>query len=545
MAPRKNQTDCGWLIVIFIHEVAFYRKNWNKIVDDIAKKGPGPEGSNNQIYLIRDSVREMEDPANPGSRINSFRLSVNQLKKKPDGSYKFLKEKVDFDNRDRNCWKAGFRYVYDKLKGRRNMLISISHGAAFGIDVDTTKVVRPNIPVEMRMALANTVADNKPKKMVVVSNDFYYLDKKEISEMRKRKNWASTDPKTKKFITEGRIPKKGKDNFCRNLEILWIADLAATLRDLLGKTKIDLTLLNNCYMQAFDTGYLLRDNASYIVAAEGALRDEGYDYLALLDRIYKDANVDNKTLASGVIKDYKAFYEREQMSDDLDGQAIFANNTAPYEDALTLFNEVLDGLRKNWAAAIPQLVEIREKYIMYVSTPQRAYPLDKMNMIDAFQWALLVADRVGCFAGTDLRKRIEAMHKAIVADSSVGSLLTGHDAVTTSKFGYMGISLFYPNTEDWQSLNYLPWCAYFGDQNPSVWKDNWQQFLVDYYRASANLGAPHLPAPPPGPLPPAPIPAPPGMPVTPTPPPGITPPVRPVPGPLPIGVPSVPIPPNV
>lgn len=499
--------ECDWLAVFFIHEVAEFKDQSDAIIDQILKAGANDTTA---VYLIMDSVQQVArpveppDPARPGAThpVNYFTMTVSRLQKDhATGSSNWARLNVPIDNLDKQCWKQGFAYVFSTVKAKRNMMMCFSHGAAFGIDADHDDQVRKGrgpVP-EAAAAVAG------PRKMNIVSNRYYYLDQKDIAGFLEKEDMQTNylasgvqvppikDP-DRTLVKRGLIPKGNRKRVCSKLQILWISQLAATLKECLDKNQIDLLLMNNCYMQSFDTGFLLKDNVEYIIAPEGVLNAVGYDYYRLLNRIAATPEVDNASLAEGVIEDYEQYYNDLQYGDYLAGQAVFAATTARYCEGLGLFGGFLKILQDNWNTVVGALVDIRENHLLYVSAADDAYSSNNPNMIDVFTWVQMVIGRLGgLFGSTSLLGDFQTLKTEIAPYGYVGSRLTGHDAdpANTKKYGYSGISIFYPLLADLRQIQLPALCTYFADQVPSDWESTWKCFLAQYYLS----GKSSMPAP--------------------------------------------------
>lgn len=477
-----NPDKCyEWLTVIFLHEAFDLQEQSDAILDEL--KGAGA-GKDNIVYLILDSVSHPKNPM--GQQVNIFQLSVQLLTFHADKqAWTFDPVDVPFNNADRSCWKVAFSYIYSRVKAKRRILISFSHGAAFGINADLGKVIRIDAdgnPVVSPESLA--------KGITVTSNHFAYLDKKDIATIEQMPQWAPLSSTDKDLINKGEVPLDKNSRACKRVEMVWINDLADTLKSCLGKEKIDLLILNNCYMQCFDTGYLLREIVDYILAPEGSLDAIGYDYGTLMKKINKKPpEYDVLRLAKETVDDYVAFYKAQDNVFRLDQQAVYLVATKAYEEALALFTQFLDVLDEHLPTIIDDLIDIRENKILYVSCDIDEYTANYLDMIDAFQWVEMVMTRCAdIFKDTDLATVLPRVKGEILQAGHKGDRLKQFDAsARPKKFGYEGISIFFPLKTDFAALtvdNPTPWCLFFADQLPSAWESRWKAFLNKYFGMS-------------------------------------------------------------
>jgi hypothetical protein len=168
---------------------------------------------------------------------------------------------------------------------------------------------------------------------------------------------------------------------------------------------------------------------------------------------------------------------------DLSRQAVYVNDLSVYDQALSLFEQLLHILEESLPEAIDNLIVVREQMISYVSFQDDYYSNNYLDMIDAFNWIQKVVMRCNdLFSCTPLLAQFLDLRNKLVIASHVGeSLLKDGGGLAATKYGYSGVSIFYPSRADISRLKPLPWCAYFGNQIPSQWEKEWKMFLKKYY----------------------------------------------------------------
>jgi hypothetical protein len=456
VVERYNIYD--WILVVYVHEIPYYIHQSDAIVRCILGAVSAQVRARVAVFVIRETVRQVMEPlpaggvgdteadgiVDPGrlAPVNYYRLTVSELQVDERGVAGFVevpREGIGFSGEGvevpgearyegryegKDGWRHALRATFPRVKARRRMLVSFSHGAAFGINVDMEGLMR----LQWRVA-----AD-----------------------------------------AEDRCGGDG----CGELPLLWTSDLAAELKNCLGGQPIDVLLLNNCYMQCFETGYALKDQVRFIVAAEGALGAIGYDYAGLMRRVLERPGDDNEVLVRGIIGDYAAAISRAEQA----GQAVFANRAGEYENAMVLLERLTVILVKRIDEVIDVLVDIRENKLLYVSAPLNGYTSNYLCMIDLFAWARMVFDRLGdLFGGTGLAAEFAALRERMVVAGEVGEGLVEHDAgwpgaMGTPIYGYSGLAIFYPRSADLKLLRPIPRCASL----IAPWKD----FLDIFYSRS-------------------------------------------------------------
>jgi hypothetical protein len=516
VVERYNIYD--WILVVYVHEIPYYIHQSDAIVRCVLEAasggtpGPGtaacavpplclaapvdavsqagavpplgiaaPVRARVAVFVIMETVRQVMEPllsvdgeagevVDPGrvAPVNYYRLTVRELQLDGRGVARLVEvpgdgvdapgDSVDAAGDDvevpgagigvsgegrfegRDGWRQALRATFPRVKAKRRMLVSFSHGAAFGINVDMEGLMRVQV--------------------------------------------------------------------CEKLPILWSDDLASELKNCLGDQPIDVLVLNNCYMQCFETGYALKDQVRFMVAAEGALGATGYDYAGLMKRLFEQPGGEHEApgdevdaLVKGIITDYAAAIFREEQA----GQAVFANRTSEYGRLLMLLERLTAILLQRMGEVIDVLVDIRENKLLYVSAPLNGYTSNYLCMIDLFAWVNMVFDRLGhLFEGDGLAAEFAVLKQRMVVAGKVGEGLVEHDAgwpeadangrgrtTVTPIYGYSGLSIFYPRSVDWQTLRPIPRCARLVDP--------WKRFLGAYYARSPLAPAIKNPGPSRGP----------------------------------------------
>ncbi len=391
-----------WLLVIYVHEIPLYIHQSNAILRTVLG---APAGGNVAVFVIKEAVTQNMAPLAGGSAspVNHYTLTVSKLERDERGFACFVPLPDEVLSVGREGWRHALRAIFPQVRARRRMLVSFSHGAAFGINVDM----------------------------------------------------------------EGLMRSSGR---CADLPIVWTADLAGELKNCLQDEAIDVLLFNNCYMQCMETGYLLREQVRFIVAAEGALGAIGYDYGKLMRRLMGQRETDAEEMARGIIDDYE---QRE-------GEAVFANRAGEYGAAVAMLERLVQVLLARFDEVIDVLVDIREHKLLYVSAPLNAYTSNYLGMIDLFAWVDMVFDRLGdLVAGSGFTApaaEFSALRLRLVVAGKVGEGLVQHDAAGMPKYGYSGVSIFYPRSVDLALLKPIPGCACKIAQ--------WDHFLERYYSRS-------------------------------------------------------------
>jgi hypothetical protein len=466
-----------WMILFFVHEISEDLPESKEMYDIIQRYG-GSE--NNVVFLIKDSISQKEDEQH-----FSFRLGVWRLeKKKGSEAYELSPvQGLQIDNKDRRCWDQAFKFIFKHFYSRRKMLITFSHGAAFGINRDLKHIHRPP-----GQRLAGQAA-NPSGNVTEVRGRSYLLDRTDILRLKERgalsdgSQVVSSRDNEEVFV----VRKPAEDPLCKALEVLWISDLAASLERRLDDAHIDVLLMVNCYMQLFDNGYLLRNKVSYMIAPEGKMLAIGYDYKKIFETLRSTPEITNKQLVTKIVRDYVQMYMgMEGGPDYLSTNELSANDLQYYSVALKGFEKFVKLLRCHIPELIEDLQEIRNNQMDTVSGSE------SYQLVDAGLWIRLVAEM---FPGNrdfqEFARWFRRLHERMVVAKHIGEGLKQHDASQSRKYGYSGISILYPDSRFDFKDSQVAWCAYFDKSMPPEFgqRSRWSSFLRHYLKLSAPPAA--------------------------------------------------------
>jgi len=496
----KQRKMYDWLVIVFIHEIQNDLDYSNAIISAIEKAGCS---DNIAVFLIRDSVSVDEE-----AREFSFRLGVSKLEPlSSGGGWAFMpvtSPNLKIRNKNKGCWDDAFRYIYGEYFGERNMMITFSEGAGFGINADVgTHVQRPDtsaphgfvdlaagfpagisaeVPGDV---LAGLPADLPAPRGLVATNKYYLLDEDEM-------NGLLTDPESApsgivKHQENMWVIEKGPDiHLCKNLEVLWISQLAEALNRYLYGADVDVFLMSNCFMQLFDNGYTLSSKVKFLVAAEGYMSMRGYDFAALMKLLNTTPAISAESIVKQVLIDLNQLYQRVGDAVASSSATIFANRLKFYPLALRVFEDLLEELEPLLPRIAPKLQDIRNQMLCVTNNPK--YPL-----VDAGLWVRLVAEQVRELENGDYYAKIFGeLQEKIVVGNLLDKLSQASDQTAARRHGYSGISIYFPLDDKMHENQEIVWCAYFDKaiKAPFRERSRWHEFLKKYFAALANVKKP-------------------------------------------------------
>jgi len=452
------EIEYDWLVIVFVHEIVEDITQSRQFVDQIERAS---HNTNSLVFLVKDTYLG-SDTLPGGEKTFTFMLSLSRLEMKGDGSFRFIPvEGVPIYNPDKHCWETAFNYIYANFRARRRMLLTLSHGAGLGINGDAGTVIRPVVSE-------------------VITNPYYFLDRQDVSVLS-GPSFTGIDKDSKNDIEKGLIRKDPASVACRSLEILWISELRDALVRCLGSRPIDLLVMVNCNMQLFDAGFMLSKNVRYLVAPEGSVLAPGYDYGRLFALISQDPTTGGSAIAKSIVYDYKELSCR--IGDTF--TSLFANSLEPYPLLLAVFKEFVGLVTADIDRLFPSLFLIREKKVAYVSIARNNPSAQSQDLIDLGQWMRLVASWCTDISRlADLYSVFEnILNNEIVQESAVGSGYTDFDRDFEPKFGYSGLSIYYPLTPTPASRPAAGWCSYFDKKVQDDFRSasGWDIFLEKYF----------------------------------------------------------------
>ena len=454
--------EYDWLVVAFVHEIT---DSLDQTKDFVRQIEQAPHQPGSPVFLIKDEL--VKSMHRPGGVVHEFVLHVEKLEWTPDGRQEFRPvPDLPIYNPDKHCWRKAFEYIYTRYRGKRNMLITLSHGAGLAINSDQDRVARPNTT---RM----------------VSNPYYFLDRQDVD----RLDLMSVEgmviaPELRDHIRRGELPKTDGDKQCRSLNVLWIYELVDALELYLPDDTIDLLLMVNCNMQLFDASYMLSRKVDYLVAPEGSISAPGYDYQRLFTRLSQRPDIPCTELVRAIVEDYRLLTAEDGFT------SLFGNYLKPFPALVEVFRSFVALVVSRMEEMIGGLEDIRNNQMEIVSR-SGAFTVDFQDQVDLSLWVKLVAKAYTSMPQlTDLQQAIERLRNTIVHDNVVGQSFLDHDAMTNKKLGYSGVSIFYPETTESWPVPATGWCVYFNGKIPDTFKtrSGWGLFLTKYFDLVGRTG---------------------------------------------------------
>lgn len=459
-----------WLIIFFIHEIQEYQVECDTLKKIISSVGPG---KTNKILILLDSINHSS------SNIPKFSLGLFEIADICNHQNVFAFQELTntgINFKAQGAWKDAFRFIFSKYGpiAKRKILFTWSHGAGFGINTESSKIIRTNPNSNPDFI---PVSNDKFSLEEVRSNFYFYL--KDVGKKRPPQN------SLKEIVSDNNITlyqknefKKSTPEICKNLEVLLIDDLANLLNEN-SNGKIDILVMMNCNMQLFENGFELRNSVTYYIAAESQMWAYGYDYFALLKLLNKKPKTKSKIVAKEAVSTFVKFHRQNNRQEYLKTTALFANNLTYYSQAFIVVEKIMRIVIKNFEFIKNDLIIIRSQ--MQVVSQNALYEL-----LDLGFFLKLISERTKSkFGIAPLYNKYQKLNKKIRVAEHIGNVLIKNDIENTSlRFGHTGNSFFFPVNDHGHSDNKFAFCTYFSNvidtkfEKLSSWDDLLKLFIA-------------------------------------------------------------------
>lgn len=484
-----NYYYCEWLIIVVIKEL--YSNIFKEIVDGIIQEMEDAGSRHNQVLLIQDKIRRS------GSEKLDFNTSFQRLiqdEKNPE-IYKFKdvpSGDVDFEYENSRSWAELLRWINKTYSAKRTVMVVQSHGCGFGVSGDKEKWGPGNLEVKFN-------------ETIYITGRFgYYLN-----------TFFSKSCKTS-FIhvaekdSHYEVSRTNKDDYCKNLEMLWVTELEEALASSFGSRKIDVLMMVNCYMQTFDTGWILKSRVKYLVAPESVFQAYGYSFKSLLQTLNNKPRITTRNLIATIKPDFvsKWLALPDVGQKGLNRVVVVITNLRYYGILKLLFEQVAKRLAKCSNEELDRIKQVRANIINVTKDPGGT-DNTKVAFIDLIY--LFEQIRIAFPGKIVLNTCIKLFNKLArrsIADKYIGENFTKNDATSQKKYSINGISIFLPlDLMSTRSTSYAN-CAYFGKMVLSETDNNrshtpvplekftktsrWDEFIMKYLQQLSENQPPML-----------------------------------------------------
>ncbi len=288
--------------------------------------------------------------------------------------------------------------------------------------------------------------------------------------------------------------------------VMTIEDFAGALAESFGKAgkTIDFMYAMNCYMQMFETGYLLKDVVRYFGTAENFQLFPGPDYDALFEDLattYAVPQPDLQQLSKSIIRNYEKKYERGEVIALL-GQfpdSRFNVSTIIKESCISITNlSLYETLRREMDQLATLLKTQPALYPTVQQARKRCHPVSSTNygIIDIAHFCKqLLKMQIPHPPLTDILhtiiRTIDTQGQLVVSIKEAPSLCLppAGSPPSTETVCPHGISIFFPkdqnNSRSSEYVHYIMEHIYQPNASASanvfLEDSQWDEFVIDYF----------------------------------------------------------------
>jgi hypothetical protein len=341
--------------------------------------------------LLEGNERKLPTRSSEEHTTMFFRLVANDdTKSKFQTRLEIIDERKDFDITDPYFLKRYFRHIVLRPnRAQKYLLITWDHGRFFGIFRDEPERQLPEPP--------ETKREDKNLSRIAI-------DPLEL----KREPGA---------------------------DVLTMKELADAIKWAFGDKKIDVMIMVNCFMQSLDAGYALRKRVDYLVAPEGMLYLDGYNYPLLFHVLLSRPDIPPEQLAKLAVT---SFPSKVYADGHLRGlrkkklTALFAVDLRYYTLFVTLIDKLVDAL----------LLKIPE--VKKILRDAKNHSLIDINLYDFFSFISYIESK-DIFKNDALAASLVlSLREIVILESFIGNgapIKSPDDVISNSS----GFTVFIPN----------------------------------------------------------------------------------------------------
>lgn len=502
--PNEVTDSLDWLAIFFIHEIyddaVLYKEAYNEIKKEIAEAYT--DDLKVKVVVIEEKLIDLKN------KTLQYEYFFSELTSAGLNPFKF-----DVTGSAPKNWQEGLRYFLTKIKVKNRLLLTWSHGSAFGINTEKFPIKFENNHIKADLNYIKANGDPFFTSVESTKNIFEIKNSFEVVENDTYKVYVTPDPGDKALkknlftesvnVTEhfssNRISIPEDNNFlsgselqhfkkfslgtnCKDLQILWLWQIAVELEECSKiiqsqKPIIDILVMTNCFTNLVDNWLLFKNVVNYYIAPETSMDVNGYDYLNLLKSLNKKPADSNESIAVTIIDDFvkKNKSDPSELTREiLEKTAIYCTDLSLTEKAMIPFTEIcniiLNEEKKMTKAIFSSLLNdlkyIRKFDLNAISETHAGTAIDIVDLstlLDCFAERLRFAIKDGKTSGK-LKIHSVEFSKAIVPmirNKHVGKIISDSDVKFRKKFSPTGGAVFFPEEtlSNPPVSNFIGFCA--------------------------------------------------------------------------------------
>lgn len=364
-----------------------------------------------------------------------------------------------------------FAHIRQRYEYKRIALCTWDHGSGYAI------FTRPD-KIRGRPLLEDKVMKTKLKGVVVVHPDHFapvhrLFRAAPLIRQHKSLKGMTELKKFKHLLQDIRWMKPPRS--------LTMDNLRMAIRRTFGK--VDIIFMRNCFMQMFDTGFVLKDVTRWLVACEGAMWFRYYDYDILLDALQAmNGRVSMERVAGAAVTGFSKLNNPARVNTDT---ALFGNDLYYYPELNKCMNAMILILLR-YAKYDKQTVLHCRKQMTDIG--EKDFPGGGLELVDARLWF----EKAGALIRHDTAyhsqlKRFQDLHEKAIGKRNYRGQMAGH------KWGASGFSLYFPsllaNIAEYRSFYQLYYALKAHSRANFTRHSHWDEFIS--YLLLPELESPH------------------------------------------------------
>lgn len=234
-----------------------------------------------------------------------------------------------------------------------------------------------------------------------------------------------------------------------------------------GVEKLDIIGFDACLMGQLDVYFAMQELAHYAVGSEELVPGLGWDYTAILERLYEEPDMSGEEWAGYLVSDFINFYTKIEPDEFVTMSAVDLGKFSQLTDAMLRLSQALQTNPAFHASAVGDARGGAEGYAL-------VYPEDAeyYAAIDLWHFASILSQR------SPDEQVIAAAKEVMTAVESTVLAADHGDGFTHAK----GIALYFPRTADYLSSRYR-------NETPL---NQWGNFLTKFHAGLEDIPHPEF-----------------------------------------------------
>jgi hypothetical protein len=273
----------------------------------------------------------------------------------------------------------------------------------------------------------------------------------------------------------------GSDDETKQKNILYMRELADSLRRVLHGRQFDVFIFDECLMGMAENAYALRDTVHYMVASEEMVPPDGLDYSDWLAALVANPGMSPSALATTVVDSYERAYPRQ-----FDCLTMSAFDLRAAKRLGSAVSRLADVLRANIHSESAAITRARDGVAIYGNPDCREGDICFYH-VDLQRFCEILAKNT---AKRDIRDAANAVVD-LLGDARVRAVA---GRTTRATKGSNGLAIYFPPTGSAYCRDGANECGYERKNEyfplEFVQQTHWSDFLHEYFKIRPGASLP-------------------------------------------------------